>query len=185
MTAVTHPPLGVSDTGPAVRGPLARVLLGPVTQAAWIRPALLGNDAARGGRVHLGPGCQRLRQHLLLGGRAGRVAELVGLVLRLVRRGQLHHGRQAAAGHDADGPVGPPVRPQLVEHPPAPGAGRGGHGRPAGPDRPSLVRAGGRHDRRGGHGPHPGERPDLPLQQPRRPPDPAPRGRGRGIHPGA
>jgi 4-amino-4-deoxy-L-arabinose transferase-like glycosyltransferase len=41
MTAVTHPPIGVPEPS-AVRGRLARVILGPVSQAAWIRPALLG-----------------------------------------------------------------------------------------------------------------------------------------------
>ena len=54
-------------------------------------------SAARGRRVPLEPDGQRLRQHVLLGGGPGGVAELERLVLRLARRLGLHHRRQAAA----------------------------------------------------------------------------------------
>ena len=75
--------------------------------------------------------------------------------------------------HDAHGPVGPALRPELVEHPPARGPGRRRNRCDPVRRRPPLVRAGRGHDRRRGHGAHPGRRPDLPLQQPRRPADPA------------
>ena len=52
----------------------------------------------------------------------GRLAELVGVVLRLDRPVELHHRRQAAAGDDAHGPVGPAVRSELVVDPAARGA---------------------------------------------------------------
>ena len=134
------------------------------------------------GRVRLPvqPDDQRLRQHVLLGGRPGRLEELDGVVLRLVRRRELHHRRQAAAGDDADGPLGPAVRAELVEHPAARGAGRRRDGRPAVRRRPPFIRADRRDDRRPRDDPHPGRGPDLPLQQSRRAADPPVRRRGVG-----
>ena len=69
----------------------------PAGEAAWIRRRHARRARPRGRPLPRQPDGQRLRQHVLLGGRAGGLAELVGLVLRLVRRGQLHHRRQAAA----------------------------------------------------------------------------------------
>ena len=50
------------------------------------------------------------------------IEELEGVLLRLVRRGQLHHRRQAAGVAVGDGAVGADLRRQLVEHPGAAGA---------------------------------------------------------------
>ena len=45
MTSVTLPPVGVRETREDLRAPLARLLFGPLDQAAWIRPAFLAVTA--------------------------------------------------------------------------------------------------------------------------------------------
>ncbi len=42
MTTVVSPRLGLPETGEDARNPLARAILGPLDQAAWVRPAFLG-----------------------------------------------------------------------------------------------------------------------------------------------
>ncbi len=144
-------------------------------------PSGLPRGHAAGNRaLCMGPHDQRLGQYLLRDGRAGREPELDGLVLRLARCLELHHDRQATAIHDVDGPVGTPLRAQLVEHPPAAGGGWGGHGGRAVLGGAAVIRARGGDDRRPRHGPHPGRRPDLPLRQPGRAPDAPPGRRGGG-----
>ena len=142
-----------------------------------------GTAGCGGPALHRQPDRQRFRQHLLLGGGAGRLEELVGLVLRLDRRRQLHHRRQAAAVDDAHGPVGAAVRPQLVEHPPAGGAGGLGHGRDPVRGGAAPVRTSRRDHRGAGDGAVAGRRPDLPLQQPGRPAHSAPGRRFVGLRP--
>ncbi len=74
----------------------------------------------------VGPLRFRVRELLLLGSRAGRFGELDGLVLRLPRRRQQDHRRQAPRRDLADGPLRAAVRAELVEHPrPRGTAGRG------------------------------------------------------------
>ena len=67
---------------------------------------------ARGDPLPRQPDGQRLREHVLRHGRPGGVAELVGLVLRVAGRLELHHARQAAPRHDGDGALRPPLRPR-------------------------------------------------------------------------
>ena len=99
--------------------------------------------AARHGRaLPVGARGLRVRQQLLRRSRAGRHPELEGMVLRLARRVQLHHGRQAARLAVGDGPVGPPVRLQQLEHACAAGPRRGGDGRAAVRDGAAVVRPG-------------------------------------------
>ena len=62
----------------------------------WVRPALLGLLAGDRPALPGGLGGLAAGRTLLLGRRAGRHAELEGVLLRLVRRLELHHGRQAA-----------------------------------------------------------------------------------------
>ena len=112
-------------------------------------------------------------QQLLRRRRPGRHQELEGLLLRLVRRLQLHHRGQAtglAVGH---GDLGPDLRGQLVEHPGAPGPRGRGHRRPPLRHRAAVVHPGSGPAGRGGGGPDPGGHPDVPLQQSRRPAHPA------------
>ena len=130
----------------------------------------------------------RVRQLVLLGRGAGRIAELEGLSLRLPRCRQRHHRRQAAGLAVADGPVGTDLRAQLVEHPGAAGAARCGHGwravRLGAANLRARCGAAGRRD----PGPDPGGGIDVPLQQSRCPaglPDdggglPHPAGGGEG-----
>ena len=42
MTTAVSPRLGLPETGADARNPLARAILGPLDQAAWVRPAFLG-----------------------------------------------------------------------------------------------------------------------------------------------
>ncbi len=42
MTSIARPALGLPDVGDDTRNPIARAILGPLDQAAWIRPAFLG-----------------------------------------------------------------------------------------------------------------------------------------------
>ena len=104
--------------------------------------------ACRDGRVlSLGPRRVGLGQHVLLGGRAGGVCELEGVLLRLARCRQLDHRRQDARLPLGDGHLGADLRRELVEHPrPAGARGRRGGGR-ALCDGSPLVLARGRADR--------------------------------------
>ena len=91
--------------------------------------------------LHLGPRPVGMGQQLLLRRRTGRDQELEGLLLRLLRRLQLHHRRQAARLLVGDGDLGPALRRQRVEHPRTPGPRGGGHRRPALRHRAPLVLA--------------------------------------------
>ena len=146
-------------------------------RVARTRPlAAVGVGAATGGDgrpVPVEPVGQRVRQHLLRRGRAGRFAELVGVVLRVARRPELHHGRQAARLTVGDRAVGAPVRhEQLVGDGAAGADGRCGR-------RSAVLRGAARVLRpqprcgrgtagRCGAGGHARGGVDVPLQQPRR-----------------
>ena len=60
------------------------------------------------------PRRERLGERVLRGRRAGRVEELEGVLLRLVRLVELHHRRQAARVAVGDGPLGAALRLQLA-----------------------------------------------------------------------
>ena len=106
--------------------------------------------------VPVGPRRVRLGELLLLRGRPGRVGLVEGVLLRLLRRRQLDHRRQAADGAVADGPVGADLRalargaswcPQALMGVASVGA--------AARHRPSYDEVGGgRPDRRRGAGAH-------------------------------
>ena len=96
------PPPASSDPQ-ARRSALTRFVVGREEEARWVRPALLGLLAAHRRPLPLGPRRVGLGQQLLLGRRAGRDEELEGVLLRLVRRRELHHRRQAAGVAVGDG----------------------------------------------------------------------------------
>ena len=168
MTAVVHPPLGVPETRTDLRNPVAKLFFGPADQAAWIRPALLGVTALAAVVYLWG---------LTISGYANTYYSAAALAASQSWAAWFFGSFDAAnfitvdkppLGDDADGPVGPRLRPELVEHPAARGAhGRRDRRRPV-RRRAAILRPGGRDDRRGRHGAHPGRRPDLPLQQPGR-----------------
>ncbi len=81
--------------------------------------------------VRLGPRRIGLGQQLLLGRSASRDQELEGILLRLLRRIELHHRRQTTRRPLGHGALGAGVRGQRVEHPGPPGARRSGHSRPS------------------------------------------------------
>ena len=106
------------------------------------------------------------------------------MVLRLTRRVQFHHRRQAAGLTVGDGPVRPPLRLQQLEHAGPAGSPRGGDRRPAVRDGAAVVRPGRRAADRRGHGSHPGRGAHVPLQQPRRAARPVARRRRLRADPG-
>ncbi len=150
----------------------------PAGAAQLTRP----RRARRAGRGPRWPGCWPLTALLYLAGlsrngwandfyaaavQAGST-ELEGLLLRLVRRLELHHRRQdpgLAVGHGA---VGAGVRAELLERAGAAGAGGGRLGGAAVRGGAPLVRARRRAAGRGGAGADPGGRADVPVQQPGR-----------------
>ena len=85
-----------------------------------------------------------LGQLVLLGGGAGRHEELEGLLLRLLRRLELHHRRQTAGLAVGHGYLRPDLRRQRLEDPRASGARRRGHGGAGLRDRAAVVHARGR-----------------------------------------
>ena len=89
-------PTDAPGLAPPAAGRAPRHRPGPDGRTGLGSRRLRRGDRARRGPVPLEPGRQRLREHVLLGRGARRVQELVRVLLRLVRRGQLHHGRQAA-----------------------------------------------------------------------------------------
>ena len=155
----------------------------PKHRAGSARPA--GPAGRHRSAVPVAAGIPRLGQRVLRRRRAGRHAELEGAAVRLAGRRQRDHGGQAAGRDVGDGPVGPAVRVQLLEHAGAAGAdGRCGGGaavcRGAPYQWPGCGSAGGLRpgaDARGGV--------DVPVQQPRRPPGAAAGGRrllrGAGV----
>jgi hypothetical protein len=133
-------------------------------------PSLCARRAARphGAGLHLGPERVGRRQQLLRRRRSGRHQELEGVPVRVPRRVELHHRRQATGVAVGDGAVGPDLRVLELEHARARGAG-GGRGRRAGLcGDPALVRCLGRDRRRCGVGRHARRGAHVPLQQPRR-----------------
>ncbi len=111
----------------------------------------------------------RLGEQLLLRGGAGRIGVVEGVLLRLLRRRELHHRRQDAALAVADGAVGQDLRAVVLEPagPAGPG-GRGGGGAALrhGPAYDGVD--GGRAARRRGAGDHAGGGADVPVRQPGR-----------------
>ena len=99
--ATGHDPAGAATPRPDAPPPPAaagwRTLVrGRADDPAWARPALLVLLLGHRAAVPVGPVRVGLRQQLLRRRRAGRLAELEGLVLRLAGLGQLDHRRQAA-----------------------------------------------------------------------------------------
>ncbi len=94
MTAIARP-----ASMPRIRpvAGLRSLVRGNADEADLGSPGVRRRARAGRGPVHLEPDRQRLREHLLLGCGAVGLAELVGLVLRQLRRGELHHRGQAAA----------------------------------------------------------------------------------------
>ncbi len=180
MTSIAPPTTEPRAARPGIIRGLARPRS---REATWVLPATPRRPGPGRRAVPRQPHGQRLRQRLLLGRRLGRVAGLVGLVLRVDRSLELHHRRQAAAGDHGPRPVGPAVRPQLGVHPRPAGTHGCGERRAPDGDGPADVRGPGVDHRRPRHGPHAGGGPDLPVQQPRRAADPAPRRRGLRFHP--
>ncbi len=120
------------------------------------------------GALHMGPGRVRVGQLVLLGSRAGGYEELGGILLRVVRCGQLHHRRQAPCLVVAHGAVGADLRCERVEHPGTRSAGRRGDGGRRLRRRAPVVHGWRRPHRRSDRRRHAGRRPHVPLQQPRR-----------------
>ena len=126
--AAEPPPPPPPGAAPASRGCSSAA----IDDAAWVRPVAVGALLVAHRRpLHLGAGRVRLGQRVLLGRRPGRLGELEGVLLRLVRRGQLDHRRQDARRALDHGALRPDLRRQLVEHPGARGADRRGQRRPA------------------------------------------------------
>ena len=113
------------------------------------------------------PGKERLGQRLLLGSSTGRIEELEGVLLRVVRRRQHHHSGQASRLAVADGVVGTRLRAQRVVDAGSPSAHGGCHGRDGVRHRPPMVHPRCRAHRRGRDGTHAGRGADVPVQQPR------------------
>ncbi len=88
----------------------------PALRPSWAGTALL---------YLWGLGAVGVGQLLLLRRRAGRHPELEGVLLRILRRRQLHHGGQAAGLVVGHGALGPHLRPQFVERPSCPRRSRG------------------------------------------------------------
>ncbi len=181
-TGTAPRPVGAADsrpqtTPPAARagrpGRIRRLWRGADADPSWARPALLGlllvtlvlytwNLTASG----------YANSFYSAAVQAGS-DELEGVLLRQLRRRQLDHRRQAAGLPLGDGPVGAAARPQLVRDPAAAGAhGRRDRRRRLHHGQAPVRCCGGPHRRRRPRA-DPRRRPDVHLQQPRRPPDPA------------
>ena len=148
----------------AVRG----LWRGRATDAAWVRPSFLGLlvlaalldlwDLAASGWANA---------FYSAAVQAG-AEQLGGVPLRLVRRRQLDHGRQAAGLALGDGSLGADLRAQRLEHPAARGAdGRRDRGARV-PDRAAPLRAGRGADRGCRDRPHACRGADVPVRQPGR-----------------
>ena len=87
----TAPPRAAVPAAARLRGSSAAA-----GRAAWVRPALARPAGRHRRALPLGPGRLRLGERLLLRRRPGGLDELEGVLLRLVRRRQLDHRRQAA-----------------------------------------------------------------------------------------
>ena len=152
-----HPDRPVPGHAPAER-PGARRVNGS-------RSAAAGGDGGPPPREPVG---ERLGQRVLRRRRPVHGQELGGVLLRLVRRGQRRHRRQAARRALGDGAVGAGLRPVDVEHSGAAGADGGGDGRAALRRGPAGGRAGRGAARGRGDGAHAGRGADVPVQQPGR-----------------
>ena len=144
--------------------------LGPRPHAG---PGVGASDAAAPARRHrralpLGSRRLGLGEHLLLRRGAGGHQELEGVLLRLLRLVELRDRRQGTGVALGDGPLGPALRRQRLEHPRPPGARRRRDRGCAVPRGPSLVLRRFRVARGRGARADPGRRADVPLQQPRR-----------------
>ena len=91
-----------------------------------------------------GASALRLGERVLLRRGPGRDRKLEGVLLRLARRGELHHRRQAAGLAVGDGRCRRGSSASTLEHPRAAGARGRRRRRPAVRDRAPLVRPGGR-----------------------------------------
>ena len=109
-------------------------------------------------------------ERLLLRRRPGGLDELEGILLRLLRRLELHHRRQVAGRALGDGHLRADLRSELVEHPRAAGARRRRDGRLHLPHRPPVVPGGGSAHRRCDSRAHTGRSAHVPIRQSRRTP---------------
>ena len=147
---------------------------GARTAARSSRRSRLGASGARrapardGRALSRRPRGQRVCELVLLRGRPGGLAQLEGVLLRLVRLVELHHRRQAARVALGDGHLGAPVRRVELEHPRAAGARRRRGGRAPLRDRSAAVLGTGRAPLGSGLRAHAGGGADVPLQQPGR-----------------
>ena len=179
-----EPQAGTDAIHPAVprRSPGQRIWR-PDDQPPWARPALIGLLAATAVLYLWGLGASGWANSYYSAAVAAGSESWTGVLLRLLRRGQLDHRGQDAGLAVGDGPVRAGVRAELLVDPGARGAGRGGRGRAALRERAALVRTRGRPARRRGHGAHPGRGPDVPVQQSGCPARAAARRRGLRHHP--
>ena len=127
----------------------ARLLVrGREEDAAWVRPSLIGAARDRSAPLSLGSRRVGLGERLLLGRRPGGVDELEGVLLRLLRRVQLHHGGQVTGRALGHGSLRARLRRQCLEHP-RPAGARGRRDRRVHlSHRAQMVPAGGGADRR-------------------------------------
>ena len=84
----------------------------PQRDAAWVRPSLIALLGIAALLVPLGSQCIGLGERLLLRRRAGGLDELEGVLLRVVRRLELHHRRQVAGRALGDGHLRADLRRQ-------------------------------------------------------------------------
>ncbi len=175
-------PLGATTSGSG-RHPTASA--SPLPVASW-SPCLVRTGTRRHLRacrvpLHLGPGARRLGQHLLRRRREEWEPELAGLLLRLARPEIVHHRRQAPGRALGHGTLCPDLRVLQLEHAAAGGSCRRRIRHGAVPPRTTLVRRARRCPGVAGLHAHAGGRGRLPLQQPRRRPDPPARPRHVGL----
>ncbi len=169
MSATTVP--AFEYTRPAGRGVGSRLRglwRGPSRDPAWARPALFGLLAVTAILYLFNLSRNGYAERLLRGGGAGGHPVVEGVLLRLVRRVQLHHRRQATGLAVGGRAVRPGVRLLLLDA--ARAAGPRGRSLRRHPvcRRAALVRAGGGPDRGRRLRADPGGGADLPVQQSRR-----------------
>ena len=166
----------VKDPRPA----LARVFLGARADPLWARPALWGLLALTAALYLWDLTASGFANTFYAAAVQAGAGRLEGLVLRVARRVELHHRRQAAGVALGDGALGPPLRVLQREPPGAAGADGCGLGRAhlrRGPPHARALRTPGLADRRTPRRIrarlHPRRRADVPLRQPGRPAGPA------------
>ena len=94
-----------------------RAIRGRADDPAWVRPAFLGLLVGTAVLYLWGLGASGWANSFYSAAVQAGHEELEGVLLRLLRLGELHHRRQAARRALGDGALGPDLRRQLVEHP--------------------------------------------------------------------